>query len=295
MSDQLIRIAAGDGWIHGYFIQHTQVVEMARQVHQTSPVATAALGRSMGAALMMSQMMKNKSEKLTLRINGGGPIGTILCVANQNGSVKGLVDFPQAETINKAPGKMDVGAAVGTQGELTVIRDMGLKKPYIGNSPLTTGEIAEDLTHYFLQSEQQPSSVGLSVLVDVDYRVMGAGGFIIQVMPDIPESVLGDLERQLISLKPVSEILQKRNDAMYLLDAVLGPFRPRVTDEIIPVFQCDCSRERMEKALVSLGEKELREIIDEDGGAETTCHFCLKAYHFDGRQLETLLKEAKSR
>lgn len=295
MKDQLIRITATDNQLRGFFIQHTKTVETARQIHHLSPVAAAALGRSLGATAMMSQMLKGGGEKLTLRINGGGPIGTILCVGKNDGTLKGLVDHPQVETVNKGPGKMDVGAAVGKNGDITVIKDLGLKTPYIGTYGLTSGEIAEDLTAYFMYSEQQPSSVGLSVLVDVDYHVKAAGGFIIQVMPEATEEVLGQLEKRLMELPPLSRLLEEKTDALSLMDRVLGGFDPVVTEELEPRFQCDCSRERMEQALISLGEKELREMIHEDNGAEITCHFCLSAYQFDRHEMEGLLQEVGSK
>ena len=292
MKDQLIRMTAANNQIRGFFIHHPLVVETARKIHQLSPVAAAALGRSLGATAMMSQMLKGGGERLTLRINGGGPIGTILCVGKKDGTVKGLVDHPQVETINKAPGKMDVGAAVGTDGEVTVIKDLGLKNPYIGNCTLSTGEIAEDLTAYFMHSEQQPSSVGLSVLVDVNYRIKAAGGFILQIMPEITEETLRVLEERLLDLPPLSRILEEKPDAEALMNTVMEGLDPIITDRVEPRFQCDCSRNRMEQALISLGEKELLEIIREDGNAEITCHFCLAAYHFDRHEMERLLHEA---
>ncbi|MEN1762203.1 Hsp33 family molecular chaperone HslO [Anoxynatronum sibiricum] len=294
MKDQLVRMTASNHQIRGFFICHTGMVEKARQIHQLSPVASAALGRSLGATAMMSQMLKGGGERFTLRINGGGPIGTILCVGKQDGSVKGLVDHPQVESVYMAPGKLNVGAVVGTDGELTVIKDLGLKAPYIGTYPLSTGEIAEDLTAYFMHSEQQPSSVGLSVLVDVDYHIKAAGGFILQVMPDIGEEVLSKLEKQLLQLPPLSQLLEQAEDAEELMHLVMLGFDTVVTERMEPRFECDCSRHRMEEALISLGEKELREMIHEDGNAEITCHFCLTAYQFNRNEMEVLLQEALS-
>lgn len=295
MKDQLIRMTAADNQIRGFFIQHTQTVEKAREIHQLSPVASAALGRSLGAAIMMAQTLKSDDQKVTLRINGGGPIGTILCVAQKNGTVKGLVDNPLVETVNKAPGKMDVGAAVGTDGEITLIKDLGMKQPYIGTYALTTGEIAEDLTAYLMHSEQQPSSVGLSVLVDVDYHIKEAGGFVIQVLPEITEEALRLLEARLLSLPPLSQILEENTDARALMEVVMEGLDPVITEELEPMFLCDCSRNRMERALISLGEKEIHDMIHEDGGAEITCHFCLSAYQFNREEMEALLKEAITR
>lgn len=292
MKDQLIRITAANSQIRGFFIQHTKTVEKAREIHQLSPVASAALGRSIGAAIMMAQTLKYDHQKVTLRINGGGPIGNILCVAKKNGTVKGLVDNPHVETMNKAPGKMDVGTAVGTEGEITLIKDLDMKQPYIGTYALTTGEIAEDLTAYLMHSEQQPSSVGLSVLVDVDYHIKEAGGFIIQVLPDITEEALRLLEAKLMGLPPLSQILEENTDAKALMQVVMEGLNPVITEELEPQFLCDCSRERMEQALISLGEKEIHDMIHEDGGAEITCHFCLSAYQFSRGEMETLLKEA---
>ena len=290
--DELLRIVAGNNQIYGFFIQHTQLVEEARKTHHLTPVASAALGRSLGATVMMSQMLKNRGEKLTLQINGAGPIGTILCVGHKNGTVKGLVDNPQVLTVNKSPGKMDVGAAVGTKGKVTVIKDLGLKQPYIGTYSLTSGEIAEDLTAYFLNSEQQPSSVGLSVLVDVDYHIKAAGGFILQVMPDVTEDTLKRLEKRLTGLPHLSKLLEENLSAENLMNIVLEGFSPTITDRMEPRFQCDCSRRRMEQALMSLGENELKEIILEDGGSEIICHFCRTTYQFDQEEMVKLLQEA---
>lgn len=293
MQDQLIRITAANNQIRGFFLQHTQTVERARGIHQLSPVAAAALGRSMGAALMMAQTLKADGQKITLRINGGGPIGTILSVAMKNGKVKGLVDFPQVQTVSRTPNKMDVGAAVGIEGEIILIKDLGMKVPYVGTYPLTTGEIAEDLTAYLMHSEQQPSSVGLGVLVDVDYHIKAAGGFIIQVLPDISEETLGLLETRLLGLPPVSQLLEQNPDVRALMNMVMEGLDPVVTETLEPVFECGCSRSRMEQALISLGEQEIHEMIHEDNGAEITCHFCLSAYRFSREEMEFLLKEAK--
>jgi molecular chaperone Hsp33 len=292
MKDQLIRITASNNQIRGFFITNTNMVENARKIHLMSPVATAALGRTLGATAMMSQMLKGAGEKMTLRINGGGPIGTILCVGKVDGTVKGMVDYPEIETENKAPGKLDVGAAVGTNGEITVIKDLGLKAPYIGTYPLTTGEIAEDLTAYFTFSEQQPSSVGLSVLIDRDYRVKAAGGFILQVLPDISEKTLKQLENSLLNLPPISSLIENNAGAEFLMNSVLKGLNPVVTEQIEPVFQCDCSRHRMEEAMISLGEQEINSIIIEDDGAEIVCHFCRTAYHFNRDEMEALLHDA---
>ncbi|SFI14882.1 molecular chaperone Hsp33 [Tindallia magadiensis] len=290
--DKLIRVTAGDGQIRGFFVQNAEMLEQARKIHQLSPVAAAALGRSMAASTMMAQMLKGEGQKITLRINGGGPLGSILCVANIEGHVKGLVDHPQVETENLTPEKLNVGAAVGKEGEITVIKDLSMKAPYIGKYPLTNGEIAEDLTAYFLHSEQQPSSVGLSVKIDVDYTIITSGGFIIQVLPEISEEQLRLLEARLLGLPPLSQLYENLKTPEAVMEVVLEGLEPKIVEEKEVVFNCDCSRERMEEALISLGHKELKVMLEEDGEAEITCHFCNKAYQFNESQLKKLIEES---
>ncbi|RQD67953.1 MAG: Hsp33 family molecular chaperone HslO [Tindallia sp. MSAO_Bac2] len=288
----MIRVSAGNGQIRAFFVRNSDMLERTREIHQLSPVAAAALGRTMAATAMMAQMLKASGQKITIRINGGGPLGTVLCVADYDGNVKGLVDYPQAETENISPEKLNVGAAIGKDGEITVIKDLGMKTPYIGTYPLTNGEIAEDLTAYFLHSEQQPSSVGLSVKVNVDYSILTSGGFIIQVLPDISEKELRLLESRLLNLPPLSELYETLRDPETVMHTVLDGLNPIVSEEKKVVFHCDCSRERMEEALISLGAKELSSIIEEDGHAEIKCHFCLEAYQFNKMELRKLNIEA---
>ncbi len=292
--DKVIRVTAGKGQVRAFFVQNTEMLEKAREIHQLSPVAAAALGRMMAATAMMGQMLKGMGQKITLRMNGGGPLGTVLCVADDEGNVKGLVEYPQAETENLTPEKLNVGAAVGTDGEITVIKDLGMKVPYIGTYPISTGEIAEDLTAYFMHSEQQPASVGLSVKVNVDYHILVSGGFIIQVLPDISEEQLRLLEAKLICLPPLSELFENLNTPEAVMERVLEGFDPVITEEKQVAFHCDCSQERMEEALISLGVKEITSIIEEDGHAEIICHFCRKAYRFNEMELSKLTQEAKS-
>jgi len=290
MKNKVLRITAADNTIRGFFADTTQMVEKAKETHITSPVAIAALGRTLTATSIMGLMLKEDHHKITVKINGGGPIGTILVVGNSKGNVKGYVGNPQVESTNIREGKLNVGAAVGTNGSITVIRDLGLRDPYIGSYELTKGEIAEDFTAYFLYSEQQPSAVALGVLVDTDYTIKAAGGFIIQVMPDITEEVLVKLETKLQEIESITELMKKGMTEADILQYVLGDFQPKVLEEYEVDFVCDCHVERLEKALISIGRKDLQEIIEEDGGAEMVCHFCNKKYYFDKEHLTRLLE-----
>lgn len=294
MKSRIIRVTAANNLIRGFFANTTGMVEKAMTLHQASPVAIAALGRTLTATSMMGLMMKGEDQRLTVKINGGGPLGTIMAVGNSKGIVKGYVDNPQVESTLIRPGKLNVGAAVGTEGEIMVIRDMGPgTMPYVGTYPLTTGEIAEDITAYFFHSEQQPSAVALGVLVDVDYHIKASGGFIVQVMPDIDEATLTKLEQIIATLPPITQMMEQGLDEQGILMEVLGSLDPVVLATYEVDFECDCHEERLERALISIGRKDLQEIIEEDGGAEMVCHFCNKKYYFDKEKLEELLKEAK--
>ncbi|MBM7615920.1 Hsp33 family molecular chaperone HslO [Alkaliphilus hydrothermalis] len=290
MKNKVLRITAANNTIRGFFADTTQMVEKAKVTHVTSPVAIAALGRTLTATSIMGLMLKEDHHKITVKINGGGPLGTILAVGNARGNVKGYVGNPQVESTNIREGKLNVGAAVGTNGSITVIRDLGLRDPYVGSYQLTTGEIAEDFTAYFLHSEQQPSAVALGVLVDTDYTIKAAGGFIIQVMPDITEEVLVKLEAKLQQIESITDLMKKGKTEADILQYVLGEFEPKVLEEYEVDFVCDCHEERLEKALISIGSKDLQEIIEEDGGAEMVCHFCNKKYYFDKDHLTRLLE-----
>ena len=268
----------------------TCMVEEARRLHNTSPVASAALGRALTASSIMGIMMKGDNDKLTLSINGKGPLGTIVCVADSKGTVKGYVSNPLIDIPSRADGKLDVGSAVGINGLVTIIKDMGMKEPYTGQYPLVNGEIAEDLTAYYAYSEQQPSAIALGVLVDVDYSIKAAGGFIVQLMPEAEEKDIDILEKNLSQITSVSHLIDDGKTPEDLINLVLKDLEPMVYEKIPVSYKCDCSRERIEKALISIGKKDLDEIIKEDKLAEISCHFCNTVYHFNEAELIDLRK-----
>lgn len=268
----------------------TSMVEEARRLHNTSPVASAALGRALTSSSIMGIMMKGDNDKLTLSINGKGPLGTIVCVADSKGTVKGYVSNPLVDIPSRADGKLDVGSAVGINGLVTIIKDMGMKEPYTGQYPLVNGEIAEDLTAYYAYSEQQPSAIALGVLVDVDYSIKAAGGFIVQLMPEAEEKDIDILEKNLSQITSVSHLIDEGKIPEDLINLVLKDLEPMVYEKIPVSYKCDCSRERIEKALISIGKKDLDEIIKEDKLAEISCHFCNTVYHFNEAELIDLRK-----
>ena len=268
----------------------TSMVEEARRLHNTSPVASAALGRALTASSIMGIMMKGDNDKLTLSINGKGPLGTIVCVADSKGTVKGYVSNPLVDIPSRADGKLDVGSAVGINGLVTIIKDMGMKEPYTGQYPLVNGEIAEDLTAYYADSEQQPSAIALGVLVDVDYSIKAAGGFIVQLMPEAEEKDIDILEKNLSQITSVSHLIDDGKTPEDLINLVLKDLEPMIYEKIPVSYKCDCSRERIEKALISIGKKDLDEIIKEDKLAEISCHFCNTVYHFNEAELIDLRK-----
>ena len=272
MEDYIVRATAGDGQIRAFAAVTTNLVEEARKRHDTSPVATAALGRLLTAGAMMGSMMKNETDILTLQIKGSGPLGGITVTADAKARVKGYVDNPDVMLPPKN-GKLDVGGAVGI-GLLNVIKDMGLKEPYSGQTVLQTGEIAEDLTYYFATSEQVPSSVGLGVLMNKENTVRCAGGFIVQVMPFVTEEVLGRLEENIQKISSVTTMLDNGHTPEEMLEKVLDGLDVEITDTLPAAFYCNCSRERIEKAIISIGKKEIREMIDEGKEVEVKCHFC---------------------
>ncbi|GAA6491657.1 Hsp33 family molecular chaperone HslO [Candidatus Bariatricus faecipullorum] len=291
MEDYIVRATAGDGQIRAFAAVTTNLVEEARKRHDTSPVATAALGRLLTAGAMMGSMMKNETDILTLQIKGSGPLGGITVTADAKARVKGYVDNPDVMLPPKN-GKLDVGGAVGI-GLLNVIKDMGLKEPYSGQTVLQTGEIAEDLTYYFATSEQVPSSVGLGVLMNKENTVRCAGGFIVQVMPFVTEEVLGRLEENIQKISSVTTMLDNGHTPEEMLEKVLDGLDVEITDTLPAAFYCNCSRERIEKAIISIGKKEIREMIDEGKEVEVKCHFCNTAYKFQPSELEEIYKQAK--
>lgn len=291
MKSVVIRGTAAENSIRVFIANTTTMVEKARRVHEASPVAIAALGRTLTAVSMMGLMLKSENHKLTVKINGGGKLGSIVVVGNSFGNVKGYVVHPQTESTYIRPGKLNVGEAVGTKGDITVIKDLGLKDPYVGASSLVSGEIGEDFASYFLNSEQQPSAVALGVLVERDYTIKAAGGFIIQVLPNIHEETLSKLEEKLANLEPITVLMDKGMKEEEILNHVLGDFSPDILEKYDVDFVCDCSKERFERALISIGKKDLTEIIEEDEGAELVCHFCNKKHYFNKEELQKLLDE----
>ena len=291
MQDYMIRTTAANGRIRVFIAQAGGLVEEARKIHQTTPVATAALGRLLIAGTMMGVMLKGEHDELTLRIQGNGPIGTMIVTADSLGGVRGYIANPGADVPPKSPGKLDVGKAVGT-GSLTVIRDMGLKEPYSGQVELVSGEIAEDLTYYFASSEQVPSSVALGVLVEKDYHVRSAGGMIIQLMPDAGDEIIDELENTLKELPPITKLLEEGMRPEDILERTLGSFKPEAPEKIPVCYRCTCSQERVERAVLSLPRKELREMISEGNPLEIKCDFCKKSYEIPVERLKQMLEAA---
>ncbi len=291
MDDYIVRATAADAQIRAFAAVTTNLTEEARSRHQTSPVATAALGRLLTGGVMMGSMMKNPEDVLTLQIKCDGPIGGLTVTADARGHVKGYVNHPEVMLPPKN-GKLDVGGALG-QGILNVIKDMGLKDPYSGQTMLQTGEIAEDLTYYFAASEQIPSSVGLGVLMNRDNTVHCAGGFIVQVMPFVEETVLRQLEGNIAGMKSVTAMLDGGHSPEEMLSQVLSGMEVEITDTMPAVFDCNCSRERIEKAIISIGKKEIEDMIADGKPIEVKCHFCNTAYEFTVEELEEILEKCK--
>ncbi|NLK21564.1 MAG: Hsp33 family molecular chaperone HslO [Epulopiscium sp.] len=288
MKDYIIRATDKKRQIRAFAAITTESVEDARKIHETTPVVSAALGRLMTAAGMMSYMLKGDKDIITLQIRGDGPLKGLIVTADSKGNVKGYPYNSAVDLPLNAIGKLDVSGAIG-QGYLTVIKDLGLKEPYIGQTNLVSGEIAEDLTYYFVNSEQTPSAVGLGVLVDRDYSIKQAGGFIIQLMPGADDETISQLENSLKTIKSVTEILEEGKNPEDILRLLIGDIE--VMDRLPVNFHCNCSRERVEKALISTGLKDLREIYDTDKKAELKCHFCNKSYIFEEDNLKTIIDE----
>ena len=291
MNDSIIRATAAGAQIRAFAAVTTNLVEEARQRHNTSPVATAALGRLMTGAVMMGSMMKNPEDILTVQIKCSGPIGGLTVTADSQGGVKGYAYNPDVMLPPKN-GKLDVGGALG-QGVLTVIRDMGMKEPYSGQTILQTGEIAEDLTYYFATSEQIPSSVGLGVLMEGDNTVRCAGGFIVQVMPFVEDKVLDKLEENIGKIRPVTAMLDNGHTPEEMLREVLEGLDVEITDTLPAGFTCNCSKQRIEKAIISIGKKEIQSLIDEGKDIEVKCHYCNTAYSYSVDELKELLKKSR--
>ena len=288
--DYIVRATAANSQIRAFAITSREMVETARQHHNTSPVATAALGRLLTGGAMMGVMMKGEKDMLTLMMKGDGPINGVTVTADSKGNVKGYVGNPNVLIPANYAGKLDVGAAIG-YGTLTVIKDMGLKEPYVSQVPLGTSEVAEDLTYYFAKSEQIPSAVALGVLVDRDYSIKQSGGFIIQMMPDAPEEIISAIEEKLKVIEPLTTMLDKGMTQEDILNELVGDFDPHILDKIPVEYYCNCSKERVEKALISIGKDEIQDIIENEGSTSLHCHFCNKDYEFSKEELEELLKK----
>ncbi len=289
MNDYIVRATAADSQIRAFAATTKNLVEEARSRHNTSPVATAALGRLLTAGSMMGSMLKGEKDILTLQIKGDGPIGGIIVTANSNADVKGYVLHPDVMLPPSQAGKLDVGGAVG-KGFLNVTKDMGLKEPYSGQTTLQTGEIAEDLTFYFANSEQVPSCVGLGVLMEKNNTVQQAGGFIIQLMPFASDEVIDQLEKNLLAFTSVTKVLDEGNTPEKMLELLLGNMGLEIHETIPTRFHCNCDKKRVAKALISIGKKDLGELIEENKEIEVKCHFCNTAYQFSVDELSLMRK-----
>ena len=287
MKDYCIRVTTGNKEVRAFFASTKNMVETARDFHNTTKVATAALGRTLTATSMMGLMMKNKGDKITVIIKGGGPIGTILTSSNANGIVKGYVTNPDVEVENYANGKLNVAGAVGNQGTIRVIKDLGLREPYNGEYEMVSGEIAEDLTYYFTVSEQTPSAVSLGVLTRAD-EVEEAGGFIVQMMPDASEETISTIERNLTGIQSITQMLSQGLTPEDMMNIVLKDLEPSILDKIEVGFECDCSKDRVAEVFAAIGKQELKAIIDEDKGAEVGCQFCESKYSFSEDELKEI-------
>lgn len=292
MGDYIVRATAANSQIRAFAATTKELVEYARSAHNTSPVATAALGRLLTAGSMMGVMMKGDKDLLTLQIHANGPIEGITVTADSKGNVKGYVGNPNVVIHANDKGKLDVAGAVGI-GFMNIIKDMGLKEPYLGQTELQTSEIAEDLTYYFATSEQVPSSVGLGVLMEKDNTVKQAGGFILQLMPFTEEEVISKLEDNLKHVISVTGMLEEGKTPEQILETLLEGFDIEINDRIPTQFHCNCSKERVEKALISIGKKEIKEMIDEGKEIELNCHFCNKNYLFSVEELKRIYRECR--
>ena len=288
---ELVRAMTKDGFVKAVAVTTTDIVERARQIHKTLPTATAALGRLLSAASMMGNMQKVEDGSITLQVKGGGPLGTILAVSDAQGNVRGYVQHPQVSILEKYRGKLDVGAAVGTDGMLTVIRDLQMKEPYVGSVELVSGEIAEDIANYFVQSEQCPTACALGVLVDTDQHVRAAGGYIIQLLPGAPDETIDKIEAGIQKAGAVTGLLDGGLSAQGMLEAVLAELELEILETEPVSYRCYCSRERVTSTLISLGKKELQEIVEEKETIHIECQFCDTIYDFSSDEIQEILKE----
>jgi molecular chaperone Hsp33 len=291
MNDYLVKALAFNSQVRAYAVNSTATVSEAQRRHYTWPTASAALGRSMTAGVMMGAMLKG-DNKLTIKINGGGPLGGIIVDSNAKGEVRGYVHHPQTHFELNEHGKLDVRRAVGTDGMLVVVKDLGLKEHFSGQVPIVSGELGEDFTYYFASSEQVPSAVGVGVLVNPDNSILAAGGFIIQLLPGTDDATISKIEDSIQKMPPVSKLIERGLSPEELLFEILGKENVKIIESMPVSFTCTCSKERFGNAIVSLGKAEIEEIIEEDEQAEAHCHFCNAKYHFTKEELEELKKEA---
>ena len=289
MSDRIVRAITSDGMVQAAAISSRDLTERARQIHKTLPVATAALGRTLAGCAMMGNALKGQGASLTLQFKGGGPLGTVLAVSDNEGCVRGYVTNPHTDLPLRPDGKLDVGGAVGHEGTLTVIKDLHMKEPYVGTIDLLGGEIAEDVAGYFVESEQIPTACALGVLVDRDQSVKSAGGYLIQLMPGAGEDTIAKVEGGVMAAGPVSAILEQNDDPEALLRTVMSDFDLKILETCPVSYKCYCSRQRVERALISLGKSELEQMLAEQGGCQLTCQFCDAVYDFSADDLRALI------
>jgi len=288
MKDYIVRATAANNQIRAFAVDSKEMVEKARQAHNTTPVASAALGRLLTAGSMMGAMLKGEKDILTLQVKGSGPIGGITVTADEKANVKGYVNNPDVDLPLNSEGKLDVAEAVGL-GIMNVIKDIGLKEPYGGQTHLVTSEIAEDLTYYFANSEQTPSAVALGVLVDKDYSIKQAGGFIIQLLPNADEEVVDKLEKVIQSMESITSLLDQGKTPEDILEILLGDMELNILEKVPTKFYCNCTREKVEKALISVGKKDIKEMIEDGEDIELNCHFCSSKYIFTPEDLKKLI------
>jgi molecular chaperone Hsp33 len=292
MKDYLVKALAYDGNIRAYAVRTTATVSEAQRRHQTWRTASAALGRTLTAGVMMGAMLKGE-DKLTIKINGGGPLGPMVVDSNAKGEVRGYVTNPEVDFESTEQGKLDVRRAVGTDGTLAVVKDVGMRDFFSGQVPLVSGELGEDFTYYFATSEQVPSSVGVGVLVNPDDTILAAGGFIFQLMPGTPDPIISKLEERLKTIEPISKLIERGLTPEEILEELFGKDQVKVLETMPVSFECNCSKDRFANAIVGLGAAEITAMIEEDGQAEAHCHFCNEKYLFTRAELEELKKDAK--
>jgi len=288
MKDYIIRATAANNQIRAFAVDSKEMVEKARQAHNTTPVASAALGRLLTAGAMMGVMLKGEKDILTLQVKGSGPIGGITVTADEKANVKGYVNNPDVDLPLNGEGKLDVAEAIGL-GIMNIIKDIGLKEPYVGQTHLVTSEIAEDLTYYFANSEQTPSAVALGVLVDKDYSIKQAGGFIIQLLPDADEEVVDKLEKAIKNMESITSLLDQGKTPENILEILLGDMELKILEKVPTKFYCNCTRKKVEKALISVGKKDIMEMIEDGEDIELNCHFCSSKYVFTPEDLKKLI------